>query len=302
MSRAFFRAMFSSGAPVLAEPETVAYLTFAGIPDDATVFYPATAQEITGAQIWTAVNNYVLALKAADIAGANWTNAGTATCIMIRDYLLIGGTAARHSYNLADPTKNLTFFGSWVHDALGIRGNGANTYANDGVRNTDLASFTALYHGFTVLDGGSPAGGGMWLGGARIPGVQEFTHLRINTNLYGCPNTPILTGGLYNGALNVNYSGDFTQIRRPSGVLNLFQYINGVEVTASAFTNTPQALNMDVYVGGLNQNGTLVNPFLGDIRHAFIANELTLSQHNAWYAARNALQTALNRVPSWDIN
>ena len=43
--------MFSSGAPVLAEPQRVAYLTFMGIPDDGTVFYPATAQEITGAQI-----------------------------------------------------------------------------------------------------------------------------------------------------------------------------------------------------------------------------------------------------------
>lgn len=298
MSRAFFRAMFGSGAPVLAEPETVAYLTFAGIPDDATVFYAATAQEITGAQIWTAVNNYVLALKAADIAGANWTNAGTATCIVVRDNLFIGGTALRHSYNLADPTKNLTFFGSWVHDALGIRGNGANTYANDGIRNTDLASLVALYHGFTVLDGGSGAGGGMWLGGARIPGVQEFSHLRINTNLYGCPNTIIASIGIYSGSLAVNHSGDFAQQRNSGGGgNNTTQYINGVPALSGFFGNVPQALNMDIYVGGLNQNGTLVNPFLGDIRHAFIANELTLAQHNAWFAARNALQTALNRVP-----
>lgn len=298
MSRAFFRAMFGSGAPVLAEPETVAYLTFAGIPDDATVFYAATAQEITGAQIWTAVNNYVLALKAADIAGANWTNAGTATCIVVRDNLFIGGTALRHSYNLADPTKNLTFFGSWVHDALGIRGNGANTYANDGIRNTDLASLVALYHGFTVLDGGSGAGGGMWLGGARIPGVQEFSHLRINTNLYGCPNTIIASIGIYSGSLAVNHSGDFAQQRNSGGGgNNTTQYINGVPALSGFFGNVPQALNMDIYVGGLNQNGTLVNPFLGDIRHAFIANGLTLAQHNAWFAARNALQTALNRVP-----
>lgn len=278
------------------EIEVVNYMNFMGIANDATVYYASTPQEITGAQIWTAVNNYVLALKAADIAGVNWTNIATATCVMLRDNLFIGGTALRHSYNLADPTKNLTFFGSWVHNAFGIVGNGANTYANDGIRDADLSNLTRLYHGYTSLDGGAPAGGGMWLGGSRpSPGLPELSYLRISTNTYGCANSNIASAGLFTG--QTVFTGDFAQLRQGTGANSNRNFFNGSLVNTSQFSNTPTATNLDLYVGGLNQNGSLVNPFLGDIRHHFLANELSTSQHNAWYTARNALQTALNRVP-----
>jgi hypothetical protein len=296
MSRHLWLPIFmGAGKIAVFEPETSAYLITIGIPNDGTVFYPATAQEITGSQIWTAVNNYVLALKAADIAGAGWTNSGTATCLMLRDYLFIGGTALRHGYNLANPNASSTFFGSWVHDGLGITGNGANTYAVDGVRNTDLADKREVYHGHISVDFGSPAGGGMWVWGARIPGL-ELSYLRINTNAYGCPNTGIAPAQAFSGT--VVFTGDFAQRRINFLGQNVFSYWNGNQVNVNtAETTVPADINLDVYIGALNQNNAVVNPFLGTIRHHFIANEATLAQHNAWHAARVALQTALHRMP-----
>jgi hypothetical protein len=278
------------------EPETIEYLTFMDIDNDGTIYYENTPQEITGSQLWSAIDTYIYTLKMGNIAGPNWTNTPTATCIVLRDNLYIGGTALRHSYNIADPTRNLTFYGGWIHNQFGIVGNGANTYGNDGLRTNSLNSLMGVYHGFVVIDGGSPAGGGMWWGGCRIPGVQELSHLRINTNQYGCPNTIILSSGVYSGAVDINYTGDFSQLRRPISGTNMFQYVNGTQVRESSISNTPQQLELDIYVGALNQGGNTVNPFLGTIQQSFIANDLTPEQHTIWYNARLALQTALNRI------
>jgi len=298
MSVHFWIPIFAGNAALTVfEPETSAYLITIGIPNDNTIFYASTPQEITGAQIWTAVNNYVLALKAADIAGQNWDNIGTATCTVLRDYLFIGGTATRHAYNLADSTKNLNFFGSWTHNALGIIGNGSNTYANDGIRNTNLTDKREVYHGLISSDGGSPAGGGMWVYGARTaPGNIELSALRVGSNLYLNPNTGILSGNIFT-AVSL-FTGDLSQRRTSASGNNNFNYFNGTQIAQSNVgTTVPNDINLDLYVGALNQNNNLVNPFLGGIRHHFIANHATLAQHNAWYAARIALATALNRVP-----
>jgi hypothetical protein len=282
-----------AGKIAVFEPETSAYLITIGIPNDGTVFYPATAQEITGSQIWTAVNNYVLALKAADISGAGWTNSGTATCIMLRDYLFIGGTALRHGYNLANPNANANFFGSWVHDGLGITGNGANTYAVDGVRNTDLADKRELYHGAITV---ANATVNQWVYGVRVSfGADELSLVGLGTNIYGVPNFNISTGALFNGVLVL--TGDFAQRRNLGAGINTFQYYNGSEIGSLDIANNPADLNLDLYIGALNQNNALINPFNGNIRQHLLANGATLAQHNAWHAARVALQTALNRMP-----
>lgn len=297
MSRHLWLPIFmGAGKVAVFEPETSAYLITIGIPNDATVFYPATPQEITGAQIWTLVNNYVLALKAADIAGQGWTNQATATCLMLRDYPMIGGTASAHGYNVANPAASATYFGSWTHNELGAIGNGANTYAVDGIRQTNLSDKRELYHGHILVDGGSPAGGGMWVSGARIAGVVELSFVRLNTDVYGCPNTIIVSANRFIGSNE--FTGDFSQRRNNVAGVNTFTYLNGTQVnSASSPTTTPTDINLDLYIGGLNQNNALVNPFLGTIRHHFIANGATLAQHNAWYAARVALQTGLNRMP-----
>lgn len=292
MSRHLWLPIFmGAGKIAVFEPETSAYLNTITIPNDSTVFYPATAQEITGAQIWTAVNNYVLTLKADDIAGPGWTNSGTATCLMFRDYLFIGGTAVRHSYNLARPSNPFNFFGSWGHDRFGITGNGANTYATDGFRNGDLPVLNAVYTGGIQQDNGA-AGSTSWLHGSRVSaGSQELSIARSSNDIFMAALSGAQT------FTQASMTGDLSQRRVNNIGINSFKYANGVLQRQDNLANTVVPVAFDDALGALNQGGTFVLPFNGSIRQHFIANEVTLAQNDAWYAARVALQTALNRMP-----
>lgn len=292
MSRHLWLPIFmGAGKVAVFEPETSAYLLTIGIPNDGTVFYPATPQEITGAQIWTLVNNYVLALKAADIAGFGWTNFATATGIMYRDYPMIGGTAPAHSYNLANPSAPMTYFGSWVHNQLGAIGNGANTYGIDGFRNGDLAVINAVYAGGMQVDLGA-SGSTFWLHGSRqSAGAQELAIARSGGTIFSASLASAIT------FTSATLTGDFAKRRVNQSGINTFNYINGVQVRQDDFSNTVVPVALDHPLGALNQGGSFTLPFNGEIRHHFIANEITLAQHNAWHAARVALQTALNRLP-----
>lgn len=112
-----------SGTPAF-DARTTAYLTANGIPNNSTVFYAATPQEITGAGIWTAVNNAVLTIN----TGANiW---GSAKAI----YPFTGGTVSAHRYNLVDPTTFImTAFGTMTQSGTGSLPNGINGYWDTGV-------------------------------------------------------------------------------------------------------------------------------------------------------------------------
>jgi len=95
-----------------------------GIPDDNTIYYANTPQEIAGAAIWTSVDTFVAALKTNSILNK-----------MKAIYPFIGGTAVTHKWNLMNPQDTdaayrLVFFGSWNHSKTGMQGNVNNTYAN----------------------------------------------------------------------------------------------------------------------------------------------------------------------------
>jgi hypothetical protein len=94
------------------------------------------------------------------------------------------------------------------------------------------------------------------------------------------------------------FTGDLAQ-RRANGGNTAFQYFNGPLVSQTPFnlgTSQPTTINGPLYVGALQQNGNVVNPFLGEIRMHGLANGLTEAQHLAWQAARANLQIALNRA------
>lgn len=103
-------------------PRTIAFLTFIGIPNDGTVFYAATAFQITGAQIWTAINNFDLGIISDGL-----------DLIIQFCYLYIGGTAARHAVNFMNPaTFLITWAGGITHNGAGVTGNGINGWGNTG--------------------------------------------------------------------------------------------------------------------------------------------------------------------------
>ena len=104
------------------EAETTSYMNAVGIPNDTTVYYATTPQEITGAAIWTAIDNYVKALKDNLIYSK-----------FKAIYPLIGDTALQMKWNLKNPLDTdaafrLAFFGSGILSATGWKGNGSNAY------------------------------------------------------------------------------------------------------------------------------------------------------------------------------
>jgi hypothetical protein len=130
MSRRYI--YFGSFASFSFEPETIDYMNAISIPNDSTIYYSGTAQEITGSAIWTAVNNFAIALKNEYSLSLGANNLSTYFPAI---WLMIGGTATTHKFNLIDPQDTdaayrLSFNGGITHSRTGADPNGSNAFAD----------------------------------------------------------------------------------------------------------------------------------------------------------------------------
>ena len=98
------------------DAKTTAYMNAVGTPNDSTAsIYPNK----TNADIWTLCEEVVQYIN----TNNGWGGVKTL-------HPMQGNTALKNSYNLKDVNAyQATFFGGWVHDAQGNKGNAANTYA-----------------------------------------------------------------------------------------------------------------------------------------------------------------------------
>jgi len=106
------------------DADAQAFLTATGIPNDGTIFFAGTPQEITGQNLSNAVNQLVLDLKGYGL----WNK-------MHAIYPFVGGTSFTHKFNLKDPRDldvafRIAFNGTFTHSSNGIAGNGSNAFAN----------------------------------------------------------------------------------------------------------------------------------------------------------------------------
>lgn len=102
------------------QPETIAFFDAANIDYDDTVYNEGTDQELTGIEMWGAIDAFVVALKNYNL----WNK-------MKVIYPYVGGTITSHSFNLVDPENfKQTYYG--FVDALptGNQGDGIGSYAN----------------------------------------------------------------------------------------------------------------------------------------------------------------------------
>ncbi len=95
-----------------------------GVSFDADAQAFIDAASITDATQKDAINTLVIALK----DGGVWVKS-------LALYPMVGGTAAKHKFNLKDPRDlnaafRLTFFGGWTHGANGALPNGTTAYAD----------------------------------------------------------------------------------------------------------------------------------------------------------------------------
>jgi hypothetical protein len=294
MSKAFWISMFMSGGAVY-DPDAMAYMVALGIPNNEDAIYPNTPQEVTGRQIWNAVNAAVLGAKSQGIYGIGWTDANLATALIEGYYPAIGGTAARHALNIADLSNNLIFSGSWVHDALGFTGNGTNAFARTGI----------------IPDGNPRIGGdNMVMGiysrtnqapnncnpcrsymGTRAPGTDRATVWYARSNQFNV----ILNnnGGTINPTGITTIQG-FNAVKRAGGTYT--NYVEGFPIG----TNTENSLQpslTEIYLGALNQGGSAFEYVNINWIGGLIANTMTDAQMLAFRNLINALNGTLNRLP-----
>lgn len=112
------------------EPETEAFLTALGVSNDSTTYMGSTAYEITGANLWTYTDAFVVDIKTALGLTLGVNNLSTRVAFW---YPAILDTSSAHSYNLVDPTQyQITWVGGVSHDGAGWYGNGTNGYGDTG--------------------------------------------------------------------------------------------------------------------------------------------------------------------------
>jgi hypothetical protein len=254
---------------------------------DAQAFI--TASGLTGATNLTAINTLVVSLKGFGI----WTK-------MKAIYPMIGGIAALHKWNLKDPRDldaafRLVFNGGWTHSSNGALPNATNAFAN-----TFLSPSTSLtnnnthisYYSRTNTQGPSRGLIGAAVGGSFIP---LFTIYGRSTG-----GNLVQTDSYDYNTNRINYTEPtgqafYTNNRILNNVFKLFR--NGLIVGTNTVLN-PQnvtTINVPIYIGSINLNGTANN--FGNFQCAFasIGDGLTDTEASNFYTAVQAFNTTLGR-------
>jgi hypothetical protein len=256
------------------DPDAQAFITAAGLTDNT--------QKI-------AINTLVLSLKANNI----WQKFKAI-------YPFVGGTATTHKFNLINPADTnaafrLVFVGGWTHSSTGALPNATNAYAN-----TFLSPSTSLtnnnthisYYSRTNTSGPSRGLIGAAVGGSFIP---LFT-------IYGRSSTGNLvqTDSYDYNTNRINYTEStgqafYTNNRILNNVFKLFR--NGLIVGTNTVLNSQNvtSINVPIYIGSINLNGTANN--FGNFQCAFasIGDGLTDAEAANFYTAVQAYQTTLGR-------
>lgn len=254
-----------------------------GCDADAQAFI--TAAGITDATQIAALCQLVVDLK----AGGVWNDLNTL-------YPFVGGTATTHSYNLKNPALyQITWFGGVTHNTNGVTFNQINSYGNTGY-NESLIEIPNNTHR-AVYDRSVAADNAIQIGsqGSTGGGNQRNS---ITTNYSGLYIIDCYTVIDNSGRLIDNNSGSkgfWISTRNGSGIAGLKAYKNGLflKQTTSADGGTQPTVN--VFIGGLNNNGSLSEPSGHNLAFASMGNRLSAAQITAYYAAVQTFQTTLGR-------
>jgi hypothetical protein len=251
----------------------------AAVDPDAQAFITAAA--IRNPTQQAAINTLVVDLKGYGV----WTKAS-----MIHPY--VGGTSTSTSYNLKNTAQfQISWVGGWTWDANGVKGSAVNSYGNTGFNfSTQISSvnvFSAALYTNQYTTGGIDFGADN----------NSNWYLAVKTSVFGT------NLGAFAAASPVTYSdttglGFYTAVKSTNptpGFSNNVIYKNGSSVLST--TNTSGTLyNGNVYIGGLNRNGSLLLPT--NIRYAFSAifnASLTATEAANLRTAVQTFQTTLGR-------
>jgi hypothetical protein len=221
-----------------------------------------------------AVNSLVIQMKADGI----WSG-------MKAIYPMVGASMAACAQNLKSSSFTGTFSSGW-------------TFASTGV--TPLSAYMNTGFNLSTQIGSNP--------------LNISFYSRTNNSLsqgeIGCYNNPL---GTTDNEILINYLGTFYGFHSPSKYVQVsnsdsrgFYQLNAQALNLKAFKNSSQfgttvtlttytSTNLNVYVGGVNNNGTLTTPSSKECAFASIGDGLTDTQASDFYTAVQAFQTTLSR-------
>lgn len=265
------------------DADATAFMTATGIPDDGTVFYAGTPQEVTGAAMWAAINAFVVKLKADGV----WSK-----CSVI--YPMIGGTADRHKLNLKDPRDlnaafRITWNGTVSHNELGVQGISSgygNTYFTPLQFPSDYSMHIGVYSQTTGASNTVEIG--MAVGGASSVFLRSMSGSPGSGQVYLGPNDRFLFN------LSQTATGFFLASRQNSS--SMFVNQDGKMTardcdTAIAYTRQSQP----IYLLCLNNSGSAAVFSPRRVSFATIGGGLSDQEAKNYDDAVASLHTALGR-------
>ena len=223
-----------------------------------------------------AVNKLVLDLKGYSI----WAK-------MKAIYPMVGASSAACAQNLKSSSFTGTFTSGWTFASTGVTPNGTSAYMNTSFNLSSQIGANPLSLSF-----------------------YSRTNNILAQGDIGCYNNP---AGTTDNEILINYSGAFYGFNSPSKYVQAtntdsrgFYQLNAQGLNLKAFKNSSQfgttvslttytSTNANVYVGGINNNGTLVTPSSKECAFSSIGDGLTDTQASNFYTAVQAFQTTLNR-------
>jgi len=262
------------------DADAAAFLTASGIPNDGTLYYVGTAQEITGEDMNTAIGNLVANLKLYGI----WTH-------IKAFYPFIGGTASTHKYNLKNPIDSdaafrLVFTNTPTQSGLGMQTNGSSSYANTFLNPSTVFSDKATAFGFyqTVIN--TTAGTDRHFMGNWTSSSTNFMSIQSQEIGYT----------VLNFLNNVNIQTLFNYEKFNTENSNTTTKSLTCGTTSYSYTTiTGNFPNNNIFIGGLNTAGTYYQGVNSTFGAAWIMNGLTDTQIGQLNALVTAYQTELHR-------
>jgi hypothetical protein len=202
-------------------------------------------------------------------------------------YPMVGGNATAHSYNLKNTAAyQLTFSGGWTHASTGATSNGVNAFGDTGLNQSSVINLNS--NGITTYGEVVSTSPGYGYSGL----VGTLSNYSIIG--FGYSNTYI-EAGLNVGAVisfGTNYNRMVTVSRQNSTTTKLYK--NGSAVITSSTTPQP-LINGNYWIGGLNNSGSILNPYNVRMSLFSIHDGLNDTEAANFYTAVQAFQTTLAR-------
>jgi len=257
------------------EAETTAYMNAVAIPNDTTVYYATTPQEITGAAIWTGIDNYVKEVRA-------FYHKFKAI------HPLIGDTVPKMKWNLKNPLDTdaafrLAFFGSGILSATGWKGNGSNAYIETFLNQSTEITLNSESVGYYIRTSSSSGNDG----GGKGSATQD-------------PGTTVIvrTGGI-NGFRSQSKTESAVALTNLTGLMAVNRIISSsykVQSRDSLFTVNTASLGLANESFNIGAIGGSVGPYSDrEYSFSYISDGLTDTELLAHNTAVENLQTALKR-------